>query len=208
MHKFKFGGIKDNPHVYLDENILRMMVNLRGNLGRLAQTELDRADELASKGDSASANEYRAKAVGVIDYSLTEMPLDRVPHSIFNYIYPEIYYRAGAKEKAHKLLEDMMAKAKDELNYYKVVYEYELNQARDEGNTAYLTQLQQGGFTERHELREWLYILQEMDMAAKKYDDATFAETIDKDFQQCRMSFVKLDQQSGNRQTAPASNRK
>jgi hypothetical protein len=73
MKKFKFGGIAENPNIYLDENVLRMTVNIRGNFGKLA-------DALIAKGDNA-------KAVEVLDYSLKVLPSDRVPHSVFDYTY-------------------------------------------------------------------------------------------------------------------------
>lgn len=197
MHKFKFGAIKENKNIYLDENILRMTVNIRGNYGRLAETMLDKADEEAAKGDSTAARKERTEAAGVVDYSLDEMPADRVAHSVFDYTYPEIYYRAGQKDKGHKLLIDMMDKAKDELNYYKLVYGDVMDEARESGDISYLTQLQQGAFMERHEVREQLFIMQELDMAAKKYDDADFSSKIDKDFNEYRMAFVRMQPQPG-----------
>ena len=197
MHKFKWGGIKENKNVYLDENISRMTVNLRGNMGRLAETILDKADQEAAKGDSAMATEDRAKAAHVIDYSLEELPADRVLHSVFDYTYPDIYYRAGQKEKGHKLLTEMMDKAKDELNYYRLVFEFVYNDAKESGDQGYVTQLEQGEFTERHEVREQLFIMQELRMSAAKYDDKEFADKIDKDFNTYRMYFVKMQAQQG-----------
>lgn len=181
MKKFKFGGIAENPNIYLDENILRMTVNIRGNFGRLAEA-------LVAKGE-------KEKAAGVIDYSLKVMPADKVPHSVFNYSYPSIYYEAGQKDKARKLLQEMLDKAKDELNYYATVYQYALRTAREANDMAYYTSLQQGAFMERREVREQLYIMQEMNLAAKKYDDADFSAKIDKEFNDYRMKFVQLPQQ-------------
>ena len=178
MKKFKFAGIAENKNIYLDENTLRMTVNIRGNFGRLAQA-------LAEKGEKQKAEE-------VIDYSLKVMPADRVEHSVFDYSYPEIYYQADKKDKARALLNEMLDKAKDELNYYKTVYQYSLNQARDAGDMAYFGQLQQGAFMERREVREQLFIMQELTMAAKKYDDADFSGKVDKTFQDYRMSFVQM----------------
>ena len=88
-----------------------------------------------------------------------------------------------------------MDKAKDELNYYKVVYNFLLDDARDGGDVAYLNQLQQGAFMERREVREQLFIMQELDLASKKYDEPAFAEKIDKDFNEYRMAFVKVQPQ-------------
>lgn len=194
MHKFKFGNIKENKNIYLDENILRMTVNIRGNYGRLAEVILEKADAEQAKGDSAQAKLDFAKAAGVIDYSLTEMPPDRVPHSVFDYTYPEVYYRAGEKEKAHKLVVEMMNKAKNELDYYDRVYDFVLKQAQESGDNGYFNQLQQGEFMERREVREELYVMQEMEMDAKKYDTPEFADSVDKEFTKYRMSFVRMQQ--------------
>jgi tetratricopeptide (TPR) repeat protein len=181
LHKFKFGGITENKNVYLDENVLRMTVNIRGNFGRLAEA-------LIAKGE-------KEKAAEVIDYSLKSMPPDRVEHSVFDYSYPEIYYEAGQKDKARKLLNEMLDKSKDELNYYKTVYNYSLSQAREAGDMAYYSQLQQGSFMERREVREEMFILQELSQSAKKYDDADFAEKVEKTFMDYRMSFVQMPKQ-------------
>jgi hypothetical protein len=181
MKKFRFGGIESNPDIYLDENNLRMTVNLKGNFGRLAEA-------LLAKGE-------KQKAAEVIDHSLKNLPSDRVPHSVFDFQYPGIYYEAGQKEKGRKLMEEMLEKCKDELNYYKTVYNYDLQNAMDNGNLSYYNQLQQGEFMNRREVREQLYIMQEMNMAAKKYEDAAFAQKVEKDFNDYRMSFVRMPQQ-------------
>ena len=176
MHKFKFAGIKDNPNIYLDENILRMTVNIRGNFGRLAEAYL-------AKGD-------KAKAAEVIDYSLSVMPPKQVPHSVFDYSYPEIYLQADQKEKGTKLLLEMFDKAKDELNYYKTVYKYTIDQARANGDMAYAAQLAQGEFMERREVRDELFIMQELNLTAKKYDLGEVGTKIAKEFEEYRMAFV------------------
>ncbi|MBL0309231.1 MAG: DUF2723 domain-containing protein [Bacteroidetes bacterium] len=177
MKKFKFGGITENPHIYLDENILRMTVNIRGNYGRLA-------DALLAKGE-------KEKAAGVIDYSLKSMPPSRVPHSVFNYSYPEVYYQAGQKEKGRKLLTEIMDKAKDELRYYQTVYKFVLEEARKSGDMGYYSQLQQGQFTERREVREQLYIMQELAATAKRNEDPEFIAKVEKDFNDSRMAFTQ-----------------
>lgn len=177
MKKFKFGGIAENPHIYLDENVLRMTVNIRGNFGRLGEA-------LIAKGD-------KQRAAEVIDYSLKVLPAERVPHSVFDISYPKVYYAAGQTDKGRKLLQEMFDKAKDELNYYKTVYKYALDNARESGDYQYLAQLQQGSFTERREVREQLYVMQEMTMTAKQFDNAEFAAQIEKQFNDYRMAFVQ-----------------
>ena len=181
MKKFKFGGIAENPNIYLDENVLRMTVNIRGNFGRLAEA-------LIAQGETQ-------KAAEVIDYSLKVMPADRVPHSVFDYSYPGVYYAAGQKDKGRKLLQEMSDKAKNELDYYVTVYKYALENARKSGDMGYYSSLQQGAFTERREVREQLYILQEMVMAAKKYEDAEFSAKIEKDFTDYRYKFIAVQPQ-------------
>src|SRR5690606_32181449 len=89
LTKFKFGGVETHDDLYVDENIQRMFMNIRGNYARLAES-------LLLKGDSA-------KAVEVIDFSLAKMPNERVPFNVFNAMYPSIYYGAGQPEKAEKL---------------------------------------------------------------------------------------------------------
>ena len=113
-----------------------------------------------------------------------------VPHSVFDYQYPDIYFQADQKEKGTKLLLEMFDKAKDELNYYKTVYTYSLNQARTNGDNAYYAQLQQGAFMERHEVREELFIMQELNLTAKKYDLGEVATKINKEFDEYRAAFV------------------
>jgi len=176
MHKFKFAGIKQNPDIYLDETCMRMTVNIRGNFGRLAEAYLARGE--------------KAKAAEVIDYSLSEMTPKIVPHSVFDYQYPDIYFQADQREKGTRLLLEMFDKAKDELNYYKTVYNFSVNQARENGDIAYLTQLQQGAFMERHEVREELYIMQELTLTAKKYNLGDVATKVAKEFEEYRMAFV------------------
>jgi tetratricopeptide (TPR) repeat protein len=178
MTKFKFGGIESNPNIYLDENNQRMTVNIKGNYGRLAEA-------LIAKGE-------KEKAANIIDYSLKNMPPPVVPHSVFDFSYPEVYYQAGQKEKARKLVNQMMAKAKDELNYYKKVYQFSLSQAQQAGDMNYYQQLQQGAFMERREVREQLYIMQEMTTITKSRDDAEFSAAIEKEFTDYRYSFVQM----------------
>lgn len=181
MTKFRFGNIPENPNIYLDENNLRMTVNLKGNFGRLA-------DALIAQGQNDKAEQ-------VIDYALKNLPSDRVPHSVFDYNYAEVYYQAGNKEKGRRLLTAMFDKAKDELNYYKGVYNYMLSQAQKAGDMGYYQQLQQGAFMERREVREQMYIMQEMSQIAKRHEDAEFAAKIDKEFNDYRFSFVQMKPQ-------------
>lgn len=178
MKKFKFGGIESNPNIYLDENIMRMTVNIRGNFGRLAEA-------LLAKGENE-------KAIQALDYSLKMMPTDRVPLNVFSYQYPDIYYKAGAKEKGKKVMEELLEQSRDFLRYYQTVYRYLLQQARNSGDSQYLQNLQQGSFTENRNVREPLYIFQEMMRTAKQYEDNDYSSKLEKEFEQLRMGFVQM----------------
>lgn len=177
MKKFKFGGIESNPNIYLDETILRMTVNLRGNFGRLAEALI--------------SEEQNEKAVQVLDHSLKMMPTNIVPLNVFSYQYPEIYYKAGAKEKGKKTMEELLAQSRAFLIYYQGVYRYLLAEARNNGDTQYLQQLQQGSFTDNRNVREPLYIFQEMTRVAKQYEAEDYASKLEKEFDDLRMGFVQ-----------------
>ena len=67
MKKFAWGGV-DKYDVYLDENVLRMVSNLRSNFSRLSNALID-------AGDSA-------KAIEVLDKCQQVLPEKNVPYSI------------------------------------------------------------------------------------------------------------------------------
>lgn len=180
MKKFKFGGITENPNIYLDENVLRMTVNIRGNYGRLAS-------ELVARGENK-------KAVEVLDYSLKMLPPSKVPYSIYASSYPEVYYSAGEKEKARKVADDMFKQAQGELNYYKGVYDQLINEAKDDGNYAYLDQLLKGAFREKQEVYQQLAIMQRVVLAIQKYDQEMMPKYA-KEFEANSSYFIRVPQQ-------------
>jgi hypothetical protein len=180
VSKFRFGGIESNPNIYLDENIMRMTVNIRGNYGRLAEALID-------KGESQ-------KAIAALDHSMKMLPVERVPLNVFAYQYPDMYYRAGAKEQGRKVLEGLVAQSKDNLRYFRIVYNYLLKQAIDNGDMEYAAQLKAGAFTENRTVREPLYILQEMSRVAAKYESPEFAKKISDDFDTYKVAFMQQQQ--------------
>jgi hypothetical protein len=192
MNKFKFGGIKENKNIYLDENILRMTMNLRGNYARLAQTLLE-------KGEKDSA----AKA---IDHAMEEMPKDRVPYNIFVAMYPDLYYAAGQNDKAKKLSDDLWASAKDEIRYYQYVFRTLMQRAKDGGDMGYYQQLQQGQFIQNRSIQEYLYIMQELTQTAKKYGKPEDATAMEKEFRELQFSFVPAQQQQMLQQQSQQKN--
>ncbi len=103
MNKFKWGGLND-PRVYLDENNLRMTMNLRNNFTRLANALL--------------AEGKRDKAVKVLDRCLEEMPMDLIPVNYFMIGIVEAYYKAGEFEKAKPVVDKMLETSEQDLQYY------------------------------------------------------------------------------------------
>jgi len=103
--------------IYLDENILRMTMNLRSNFGRLAEDLIQ-----------AERNE---EAINVLDESLRVMPEETVPYNVFMLRYPDIYYRAGAKDKAQLVIRKIAEKTMQEYIYLQDLQGYEPNYEAD-----------------------------------------------------------------------------
>jgi hypothetical protein len=89
INKFRWGGVTDSL-VYLDENNLRMLSNMRNNFGRLAETLITEG-----KKDSAKV---------VLDRCMEILPHNRVPFDFFMLPIIENYYRLGYTEKAGMLV--------------------------------------------------------------------------------------------------------
>ncbi len=87
INKFKWGNMND-PKVYLDENNMRMSMNIRNNFVRLA-------DQLIVEGKTDSA-------VAVLDRCNELVPNEKVPYNYFNLLMAESYYKA-AQYDMHKM---------------------------------------------------------------------------------------------------------
>jgi hypothetical protein len=103
INKFKWGGI-NNPKVYLDENNLRMTMNLRNNFARLAE-------ELLKEGK-------RDSAIKVLDKCIEVMPNETVPYNYFNLGIAEAYYKADEIQKANQIISVLSESTLDEIQYY------------------------------------------------------------------------------------------
>ena len=101
--KFNFGNM-EKPGVFLDETVRRSTFNLRINYGRLG-------GELARRGE-------KDKAVEVLDYAMSKMPVEKLGYDYFMLSMIEGYYVAGATEKAHAFVEGFAASLEEELNYF------------------------------------------------------------------------------------------
>jgi hypothetical protein len=102
MNKFKWGGINDTK-VYLDENNLRMLSNMRNSFSKLA--------------DALLAVNKRDSALKVLDRGMELMPDNCVPYNYFVMPFIDVYYRLNQNDKA-KAISDRLAKiAEQELSY-------------------------------------------------------------------------------------------
>jgi hypothetical protein len=103
MNKYEYGNMND-PEVYIDENNMRMMTNIRNSFNRLASGLIDE-----EKPDSA---------IAVLDRCFELVPGSVVPYEYFSLELIESYFRAGAEEKGKKIMEDAYAMFEDELSYF------------------------------------------------------------------------------------------
>ncbi len=104
MHKFQWGGVDKND-VYLDENILRMVSNLRSNFARLAT-------QLIAEGDTA-------KSIEVLDYCEKVLPEKNVPNSMLMVSIAEAYCEAGVPDKGRVIGEKLFQIYFKNLRYFK-----------------------------------------------------------------------------------------
>ncbi len=103
INKFRWGNIQD-PDVYLDDNILRMVSNFRNNFGRLAEA-------LINEGKLESAKR-------VLDKSMEVMPPERIPYNFFMLPIMECYYRVGETERANEMAGEFRQVIGKELDYF------------------------------------------------------------------------------------------
>lgn len=122
INKFKWGNMND-PKVYLDENNIRMSMNIRNSFVRLA-------DGLLAEGK-------RDSAIAVLDRCNELVPNEKVPYNYFNLLMIKSYYTAAqnnlniaqdssvvevknpdAIKKANEVVRIMAANCAEELNYY------------------------------------------------------------------------------------------
>jgi len=101
--KFAWGGI-DNPDVYLDENNMRMLMNVKNGFCRLA-------DAYLRKGD-------KEKAVEVVDRCYKVMPLELVAPSFYDLMLAGVYFRTECNDKAHGVIDAFGEQVQQELMYF------------------------------------------------------------------------------------------
>jgi tetratricopeptide (TPR) repeat protein len=90
--------------IYHDPETRRESITYRTNLSRLT-------DQLTKEGKIE-------KAKKVINLAMEKMPIDKFGYYSLLEPFANAYYKVGEKEKAQELLEKLMTKYKENLNYY------------------------------------------------------------------------------------------
>jgi len=103
MNNFKWGDM-NNPDIYLDENNMRMMTNIRNSFNRLASALIDEGK--------------KEKAIEVLDRCFELVPIELVAPEYFTMELAESYYNAGANEKGKEILEEAFEIFDYDLGYY------------------------------------------------------------------------------------------
>lgn len=103
MNKFAWGNM-NKEGVYLDETILRQTKNFRNLFYRLAKNLMEEG-----KKDSA---------IKVLDKCMEVMPNSNVPYDVFMIRIIEGYYLTGSKDKAAKLIKELMKLYEGRYRYY------------------------------------------------------------------------------------------
>jgi hypothetical protein len=103
MNKFKWGNIQDTS-LYIDETISGTAMSLRLCFTRLA-------DALVAEGKKDSA-------VKVLDKCQQLFPEKNVEYNYYEYLVGESYYKAGAIDKANKVMKRLIDLDEQQLKYY------------------------------------------------------------------------------------------
>lgn len=103
VNGFQWGNI-ENPDVNLDDNNVRMVMNLRNLMSRLAEALI-----AEGKLDSAKV---------IMDLSLEKMPDSKVPYDYFVLPLAEGYAAIGEPEKGKEILDRLLKYKTEEIEYY------------------------------------------------------------------------------------------
>ncbi len=103
MKKFKWGNM-NNPKVYLDENNVRMIMNLRNSFARLA--------------DQLIVENRKDDALKVLDRCEELIPDKIIPYNYFNLGLINAYFNAKDTTKANKMVKRLADITLNDLNYY------------------------------------------------------------------------------------------
>ncbi len=103
MNKFLWGGF-DNPSVYLDENHLRMAMNLRDKMGTLASALIEEGD--------------KQKALQVLQLVQKKLPGNLVPYNYFSLGLAEGFYKLDQTAEGDKILNTLSDATAQEVVFF------------------------------------------------------------------------------------------
>jgi hypothetical protein len=103
MNKFKYGNMEDKS-IYMDENNLRMTMNLRNNFARLADALI-----FENKKDSA---------LKVLERATSIMPKENIPYNFFVLPMADAYYKLGKSDKANEIVKELTNIYAQDLKFY------------------------------------------------------------------------------------------
>lgn len=104
VKKWEWGN-SGNPQIYHDPQTRHNGIAFRNNLARLM-------DALIKEKKTGQAKE-------IIDIAMEKMPVEYFGYYAFSEPFADGYYRVAEKQKARKLLTQLMARYQDSLRYYK-----------------------------------------------------------------------------------------
>jgi tetratricopeptide (TPR) repeat protein len=104
MNKFRWGGLEENPNIYLDETSRRMLSTFRLYFNQLINALID-----------AGENE---KALAALDKITSIVPDSTVHYGTDGLLYARAYYRLGEREKAEALIATISTRISSNLEWY------------------------------------------------------------------------------------------
>lgn len=162
VNKFRWGGI-ENPDVYLDENVLKMVLSHRQMFSYLINGLIVESEEMKKKGDDIKAKELTDKAYHALSYSNQVIPLDIIGYDISSTQLGAAYYFLDKKEEGTAYLTKIADKICQKMDWYitSASDNYILSSIRDYAKELYM-------------LRSICSLFQEFDPATLENYDSKF----------------------------------
>ena len=104
MNKFRWGGLEENPNLYLDETSRRMISTFRIYFNQLIEA-------LINDGE-------KEKALAALDKATSVMPGSAVAYGNDGIMFARAYHFLGEKEKAQKLTNEIEERIQANLDWY------------------------------------------------------------------------------------------
>ena len=167
INKFKWGNMND-PKVYLDENNIRMSMNVRNSFVKLADGLLDQG-----KRDSA---------IAVLDRCNELVPNSKVTYNYFNLLMVESYYRAAHNLVKNNTLDSLSL----EVNIYPAATKKGNEVAKvmarncEEELKYYFTLEPRFRASVQEEMQRSFYIMRELSNLSEHYGEKALSEDISK----------------------------